>query len=365
MTRTWKETALEFLGTEVDQVLLSSARILSVLRRRVDNPAKRDRLRHWMSFYLEKSYPEQPARFFSLPKSPPPDVRVEEERPFCDGRFRILSFPSRYKVRNPEVEARFERFRENRAVYLAHWSHGDPGRNTLVCCHGYSLGDPWQAQRMFRVARLYNLGMDVALFVTPFHWKRASTPALRFAPPFPFLDPVFGLEGFGQAVHDLASCFLYLSQSGASRIGLVGASLGGYLAALFVSVTALADMVCLIVPLVSFHGLRLPMPFHPVKSADKRFQEEVSKIWKIHSPLSHKNNLPPERCLIIAARGDRLCPFEDVQKLYLHWGKPEHTFLSGGHVFFFPRHARGKAWYQFLKRHRFAPNVASAGPCAS
>jgi hypothetical protein len=51
--------------------------------------------------------------------------------------------------------------------------------------------------------------------------------------------------------------------------------------------------------------------------------------------------------------GDRLCPFEDVKKLYEHWGEPQHFFLRGGHALFFPRRGRGEAWYRFLAEHDF------------
>lgn len=349
----WIETAKEVFGTEVDEVLLYSAKVLSAFRKRATKTPGGDLVRKRIPFYLSRGYPDHPGRFFSLPKTPPPQVRVVEERPFCDGSFRLYAFPSRYTVRNPDVRESFESFRENRTVYLAHWSHGDRGRKTILCCHGWSLGDPGQAQRMFRVPRLYNLGLDVALFVTPFHGRRADSLAQRLSPPFPFQDPVLGLEGFGQAMHDLASSFRLLSDRGASRIGIVGASLGGYLAALFVSLTPMAETACLLVPLVSFHGIKLPVPFHPDSEQDNRLQQEVASLWRIHSPLSHRCRLSPEHCLIIAAKGDRLCPFEDVQRLHEHWGRPEHAFLRGGHVFFFPKRARGKTWYQFLRKHRF------------
>jgi predicted alpha/beta hydrolase family esterase len=85
----------------------------------------------------------------------------------------------------------------------------------------------------------------------------------------------------------------------------------------------------------------------------KGLQQQVSRLWEIHSPLSHRCRLPPDRCLIIASQGDRLCPFEDVKRLHAHWGRPEHVFLRGGHALFFPRDARGEAWYGFLRKNGF------------
>jgi len=355
----WMEAIQHLIGSEFDEVLLHSSNIYRVLTRRLEGGVAGEdleQMRAWLSFYQEQSFPGQAARFFSLPRKPPA-AQCLEERSFMDGQSRLLVYPSGYKARNPAFQEVFDRYKENRSAYLLHWTHGDRGRKTIVCCHGWSLGDPDQAFRMFRIGKLYQLGLDVALFITPFHWKRASSPAQRFSPPFPFRHPVLGLEGFGQAIHDLAAAFLLLREQGAGPLGLIGASLGGYLAALFASLTKLADLVALVVPLVSFDNLRVPttrLPRGRVGKGDLvSLQRLISESWRIHSPLSHRCKLRPEQCLIIASRGDRLCPFEDVQKLYEHWGRPEHTFLRGGHALFFPRDARGDAWYGFLKRRGF------------
>jgi hypothetical protein len=351
----WIERAQHRVGKDFDDFLLHSARVLRVARAVPDGPDL-SRIDALADYYLEKGYPDQPSRFFSLPRKPP-QARVVEDRPFSDGRVRTYAFPSRYKVKNPDFSEEYLKAKENRTAYLVHWSHGDHGRNTILCCHGYSLGDPGQAERMFRVPRLYGLGLDVALFITPFHWKRASSLLQRFRPPFPFPHPVLGLEGFGQAMHDLSSSFLLLREMGVPRIGLIGASLGGYLGALFASLDRKADLVTLIVPFLDFQSLRVPAgPFSGVGDrGDGRpaVEGKIEALWRIHSPFSHKCRLAPDRCLLIASRGDRLCPFEDVKRLYDHWGGPQHFFLRGGHALFFPRRGRGEAWYGFLEEHGF------------
>jgi hypothetical protein len=351
----WIETAQHRFGTDLDELLLHSARVLRIVQRsRVEEEA--DRLRSLIAFYLGPPYSGRPGRFFSFPRKAP-EAEIVYERPFAGGCVRTYAFRSGYRVRNPAFRDSYLGARENRTAYLAHWRHGDRPRNTVLCCHGYSLGDPKQAEGMFRVHRLFGLGLDVALFITPFHWKRASSLLQRFSPPFPFRHPVLGLEGFGQAMYDLYSSFLLLEERGASRIGLIGASLGGYLAALFVSLTAKADLVTLVVPFLDFRSLRVPAG--PFLYGGRKKQEgaglrgEIESLWRIHSPFSHACRLPPDRCLLIASKGDRLCPFEDVKRLHEHWGGPKHLFLRGGHTLFFPRRARGAAWYGFLEETGF------------
>ena len=351
----WLEHAQHRFGSDFDEFLLHSAKVFRILQPRRDK-GDSEPLRSWVSFYLAQAYADRPARFFSFPRNPP-KARIVEERPFCDGTVRTYAFPSGYKVRNPDFRDTYLECRQNRTAYLVHWAHGGEPRKTIVCCHGYSLGDPRQAERMFRIHRLFALGLDAALFITPFHWKRAASLWERFSPPFPFRHPVLGLEGFGQAMYDLYSCFLLLAEMGAPRIGLIGASLGGYLAALFVSLTGRADLATLVVPFLDFRSLRVPAgPFSRTEKNDERGpapRKEIEALWRIHSPFSHRCKLAPDRCLLIASMGDRLCPFYDVKRLYEHWGKPQHFFLRGGHALFFPRRGRGEAWYRFLHRHDF------------
>ncbi len=352
--------AQHLFGSEFDEVLMHSVKMFRVLQNRGRRGASGedvDRMRGWISFYLSQGYQDRPERFFSIPKKPP-EVAVIEQKPYSDGMFRVLSFRSGYAVRNPDFRDYFQSFEMNRTAYLLHWTHGDKGRKTIVCCHGWSLGDPTQAEYMFRISKLFNMGLDVALFISPLHWKRASNLIMRFSPPFPFEHPVLGLEGFGQAIHDLASSILFLKQTGASRVGIIGASLGGYIAALFVSLTPMAELATLVVPLISFNNLKvMPASYLPLERGKEgqreALQKDVSELWKIHSPLLMPCKLAPERCLLIASRGDKLCPFEDVQSISDHWGGPDHLFMRGGHALFFPRSARGASWYRFLKKNDF------------
>jgi len=360
MVDKWMRSTLHVLGSEFDEVLIHSSRIYRVLinaRRRQLPREDAGRMRMLMSHYFSAPYADDPARFFTFPRKAP-DVEVLEEKPFMDGARKLYAFPSGYKVRNPDFRETFSSYERNRTAYLYHWLHGDSGRKTILCCHGWSLGDPDQAERMFRIQKLYRMGLDAALFITPFHQRRAATLAERFSPPFPFQHPVLGLEGFGQAMHDLGGSFLLLKALGASRMGIIGASLGGYLVALFVSLSRMAELAALVVPLVSFQNLKLPTTIFQGGAGNGKgrgaLEKEISALWRIHTPLSLSLKLPPDRCLLIASRGDRLCPFRDVQQLYEHWGRPRHLFLQGGHAFFFPRSARGAAWYGFLRDNGFA-----------
>jgi predicted alpha/beta hydrolase family esterase len=64
--------------------------------------------------------------------------------------------------------------------------------------------------------------------------------------------------------------------------------------------------------------------------------------------LNFVPQIPKENILIIASRGDKLCPFEHVVALCEKWSWPRHHFMTGGHWLVLNPKERGSAWYTFL-----------------
>jgi predicted alpha/beta hydrolase family esterase len=55
-----------------------------------------------------------------------------------------------------------------------------------------------------------------------------------------------------------------------------------------------------------------------------------------------------DRMLVVASRGDLVCPFEYVRELCDTWKIRRSHFLTGGHWLVFNREERSRAWYSFL-----------------
>lgn len=351
---------LDQSGGAVDWVLKSMGRLVE---RSVRRPLKVDRelYRRQLDFYIDQGYVDDPGSFFSMPPSPPP-YEVRSEKAFLSGTESVITYSSTYPMRNPLLTNLLDEkwMAVNRQGYLFHWSHNTPGTPTVVCLHGFTLGRPREAQRMFRMEKLFGMGIDVALFITPFHWRRAPNKRLSGLHYLIPENAAATCENFGQTMHDLYSCLLMLKDRGAGRLGLVGASLGGYHAALFASLSDLAEFATLVVPGVDFldyledHNFALEPPL------EAHLIDKIRNVWRIHSPFSHRLRIPKERALIIAARGDGFCPFKHVQRLADHWGGPQHHYLTGGHWLFFDRRSRGAAWYRFLNKVGFVNSSAGA-----
>lgn len=337
--------SLDFLGGCVDQVFLSGPRIARPFKP-ARNISRADYERQ-VDFYFENGYVDKPTSFFTI-SDDIPGHRIVEDKPYLDGRYQVVAYSSLHRVKNPLIEKKYLSFENNRTGYLVRWIHPEPPGKTVLCLHGYMLGEPDQAHKMFHIQKLYEMGLDVALYITPFHWRRApESPLLRGI--FVQTDDVaMSCEAMGQSMVDLHTGLLILKAIGAGDIGMIGASLGGYNASLYSCLSDIHTFAAMMVPAVNFSKPYGPtfakLPF----TVEPSFMEKIVKVWELPSPLNHMPILPTDKMLFVASRGDRLCPFEYLVALQKKWGFTRYRYMTGGHWMIFNERVRGKAWYTFL-----------------
>ncbi len=350
MRITGKQRILDGVGSAVDGLFLAAPRLAAPFRPR--RGISREAYEAQIDFYIDSGYTRQPETFFSFPETAPAWT-LEEERPCFDGNRQVISFVSGYEAQNPGIRQKYHAFSANRTGWLVRWIHPDAGRKTVLCLHGYMLGEPNQAERMFGVKKLFAAGLDVALYITPFHWRRAPAQKRRRGI---FLQPdnvPMTCECFGQAMYDLESTRLVLQDMGAGDIGLIGASLGGYNAALYVALSGQVHFAALIVPAVSLDGPLGPGSARLPFCVDRDLQKKIQEVWTFHAPCRLQPRLSVDQLLVVASRGDRLCPFDNVKMLCERWKITNCRFLTGGHWLIFNNKARGRAWYDFLQDRGF------------
>jgi predicted alpha/beta hydrolase family esterase len=85
---------------------------------------------------------------------------------------------------------------------------------------------------------------------------------------------------------------------------------------------------------------------------DINWQTLARRAADFHSPLNLQPRISSDNILVVASRGDKLCPFELVEKLKQQWGLSHCYYRTGGHWLVFDRQ-RGHAWYKFLKDKGF------------
>ena len=203
------------------------------------------------------------------------------------------------------------------------------GRPAAILLHGYRCGQFALEERVWPVRWLLERGVDVALAVLPFHAARA--PARR-GPLFPSSDPRFTNEGFRQAVLDVRALAALLGARGASAVGLLGMSLGGYTTALAATVADELAFAVPIIPLASIADAALQGGRLVGSPEEQRLQHQaLDAAHRAVSPMARASRLSADRVLVIAAEGDRITPVAHARKLAEHFGAPLET-VSGSHI---------------------------------
>jgi pimeloyl-ACP methyl ester carboxylesterase len=252
-------------------------------------------------------------------------------------RYTALTWPDGYSPRPEEPgAARFTGYTENRIARAALMEHRSGDRPWLVCLHGWGMGSPGLDLRSFRALHLHrDLGLNLAFATLPFHGRRrpAGSGYLARVPGVDVLDNVHGLA---QAAWDVRQLLLHLRERTDQPIGLMGLSLGGYVAALTASLEDGIHAVLLLVPAVDLATLmvegaeRLGGPDAP---ASAELAQTAVRIFTPVAPLALAPRVPLERRFIAAATLDQFArPTTQAVALWRHWDEPELHWFHGGHV---------------------------------
>jgi pimeloyl-ACP methyl ester carboxylesterase len=210
-----------------------------------------------------------------------------------------------------------------------------------VLLHGWAGSQHWVTARAFAVPYWLRHGYDVAAFVLPFHGPRAPGPAGgRRAPLWPSPNPLRTNEGFGQAIFELRALARFLRDRGASAVGAMGMSLGGYTAALWASVAGSSDaggvdFAVAMIPPVSMARLmwrdgRVSRA-HRAAARAGITEDLLVDAFAVHTPTTRPPRLPRARLAVIAGRADRITPPDHAEELAQHWGV-EVAWFDGGHL---------------------------------
>lgn len=263
-----------------------------------------------------------------------------------------LSWESGYVPRHEGVRAKFESRVPNRTAHARLISGGD-GRPTVVLIHGY-MGGQWALEeRQWRIGALLRAGLDVALFMLPFHAKRSDRVGI--APIFPGGDPRFNNEAFGQAAYDARALVAHLYEQGSPAVGAMGVSLGGFLTSLLATVEPRLAFAAPVIPLASladFAHARGRLGQTPEEA--KAEHAVLEQATRVVSPLARPLLLPSSRVLVVAAEGDRVTPIAHARRIAEHFGADLHL-LAGGHLLQLDRKEGLRAVMNMLRRENIIP----------
>jgi hypothetical protein len=344
-----KKEVLNFIGGIPDRILTSIPDI--TIKK---NLISKEEYLESLAFYFEEKFQGENGNFFYLPESIP-DAKIIEECPFLDGVCETHAFPSGYEVQNSLVEKDFKEYDANSTSYMFLWKHkDDKPRPLVICIHGYMMGTPEKAMNMFKIKKLYKLGLNVALHIQPFHWKRQGDFRKSI-----LLNPnniPLTIESFGQNIHDLHSALLYLKSLGHDKIGAIGASLGGFTLAQYASKTPLLDFIFMVVPAIDLWDFLKPNIRSFSFSIDDEVLKASKKALEVITPLHLVPAYDVEKIGVVMHNGDRLCNHRITKKWIDKWQIKNFKEVTGGHWLYFDKDTRGREWYGWLAKFGFIEN---------
>jgi pimeloyl-ACP methyl ester carboxylesterase len=279
--------------------------------------------------YGKPGYIEDPGTFF--PGAPSSEGRVSKVRT-VDLNIEVLDvrWRSDFTPLGSGVSARYRSHEENEVAVARLITRRQEKRPAVVVIHGYLGGELGVEERVMPVDWLLAQGLDVALFVLPFHGDRRRGKLTR--PVFPSSDPRFTIEGFRQAVGDARWLVRWLRERGAPSVGVLGMSLGGYTTSLLATLEPELSFAVPLVPLASLadfarDGGRL------VGTAEEQAEQytALEETFRVVSPLGRPSALPGERVLVVAGEADRITPLAHAERLATHLGGRLERF-PGGHL---------------------------------
>ncbi|MRG94442.1 alpha/beta fold hydrolase [Polyangium spumosum] len=297
-------------------------------------------------FYDKSEHFTAPSSFFGEPTIPNVEL----------SRVRLLGGPDPGMVLDATWPSEFEPFEETvRADYLGHelnrkatarlFLHGTP-RPVAILVHGYRCGVFALEERLWPVPWIFELGLDVALAVLPFHACRAPKGTALFPSP----DMRFTIEGFRQSIMDLRALAALLRDRGAPAVGVMGMSLGGYTSGLWATIDPSLAFAVPIVPCASIADVARAVGLLVGAPEEQAAQHlAIESTLRVVSPLARDPVISPEQMLVVGAAGDQITPLDHARRMAEHFRAPLSTF-HGGHLLQFGRADAFRAVRRMLAR---------------
>ncbi len=315
-----------------------------------------DQITSWIEFYSQKKWVKDSAKFF-VPRKKIPKAKITVLHKMKDGEVIDLSFKSNYKVQSPEFSNDFNSFKPNKTVHARMWRRNSGAKGTVIALHGWTMDDQRINALAFLPGHFYKLGLNFVLIELPFHGRRMcyTSSGKRISFPGPHIARTN--EGMGQIISDLRRLRLWLESQGHTQIGCIGMSLGGYIASLWASLDEL-EFCIPIVPVVDLASLAWDVAGDNLEFQallDKGLtRENLTNVFKLHSPLNYAVKVPINKQMIIAGLADHIVPPKHPQLLWEHWHQPEIHWLSGGHLVHFRKSRAIQKITDFLIRLGYA-----------
>ena len=301
----------------------------------------------------------------SYHQDPPPLERPRiSVAGYVPSRFEWLRFTSEYVPHRGEPgRERWLGYENNRTAHAWVLRHNDGPRPWLVCVNGYRTGTAAADLLAFDALRLHRkLGMNVLIPVNPLHGPRRAG---RSGDRVMFAGVMNIVHTVSQAVWDIRRMLTWLRKSeGAPRVGVMGFSLGGYIASVLASIEQDIDGVMLGVPesdLVRNIRRQVDPMLPPFYEQWGLSWSSFDRVTRVVSPYALTPLVPKEGRAIFAGLVDRWVRPGNVHRLWQHWDEPDICWYQGSHLSF-PVERKVR---RFVDEHFDSWGLTTAEPASS
>lgn len=237
-------------------------------------------------------------------------------------------------------------------IRVEYWVHDHASsRGSVILLHGFAMGWPVIDAVALKAREWFERGFDVVMLTLPDHGPRRPEGRVFSGQSYTIPHAVLLATAVRQAVHEIIELKCWLREQSDKPVGLVGMSLGGYLASLCAGLSDDIDFLIPLVPPACMGDLAWRVyrnTGHHQSGLDETLTEEnMRAAFYVHSPLAHVRKIDAERILIVAGAGDRIVPPEHPSALWEHWGRPDIHWLRGSHM----APVANRSLMQVLTRH--------------
>jgi dienelactone hydrolase len=234
-----------------------------------------------------------------------------------------LRFPSPIKTSSPE----------NNTVHAQYYRPRGAGPFPCVIVLDISAGDQ-SLSRM--IARHLAQNRIAGLFVQMAYYgpRRPKGSSLRLLSP----DINHTNEAVRQTVLDLRRATAWMEgrpELDRRRLGIMGTSLGSFMAALTAEMEPKLSRVCVLLGgggfVDAFYDDARAAPYRKTWEAFGGSKERIAKLFAPIDPITHADLLRNRKVLIIAARNDEVVPPKMAEALWNATGRQRIIWLNAGH----------------------------------
>lgn len=259
--------------------------------------------------------------------------------------FAEWSWQSKHPILFRAIEREYQSHVDNQTALLRTLNLRIKGRPMAILVNGFSSGHHLMERVAWPMREFSRQGVNVSLYALPFHGRRGHA----FPPEWPQQDTAFTIEGFRQAIWDLQIAIRAMRNAGASKVGVVGMSLGGYTAALLATVTSDIDFMISFIPIASVADVMNDNDLVPgTGDMQRRLYEGYREQLVPITPVCREPKLEPRRVAIISGSFDRLATRRHGERLATHFDTDLIEF-PGAHLI---QHRRAEAFRHALDRFR-------------